>query len=138
MIRIQRRKAALIQVIGCQCLERHGADVHTAQVAAAPGVHLVRVVNGPVAVGLLFVDEQVDPRRPGLIALGILPVAAGVQGDEGKNRAVVALLGDLIGVALAGIQQRLHQVVGGAAHLEVLRVLPQGSQGQDHAGVLRM
>ena len=104
MIRTQRLEPALILVIGCQCLERHGADVHTAQVAAAPGVHLIRIVDGPVAVSLLLVDQQVDPRLPGRIAFLVVPIAGGIQGDEGPDGAVVALLRNLIGIALSGIK----------------------------------
>ena len=134
--RAQRLEPALVEVVGGQGLHRHGADVHTAQVASASGVHLVRVVDGPVAVGLLLVDKQVDPRRPGLVSNRIIPVVAGIQGDERPDGAVVALFGDLIGVTFTGLQQRLHQVVGDVAHPESLRILPQRGQGQDDPGVL--
>ena len=138
--RAQRIEPALVEVVRCQGLHRHGAYVYAAQVASASSVHLIRVVDRPVAVGLLLVDEQVDPRRPGLVSVRVIPVVAGIQGDERPDGAVVALLGHLVCVVtvlvLRWLQNLLHQIVGDVAHLEVFRVLPQRGQGQDDPGVL--
>ena len=104
-----------VEIVGCQRLECHGADVHAAQLASGAVILLVRVIDGPVAVGLLLVNQQVNPCGPGRVARFIPVIIAGIQGNESPDGAVVALLRDLIGVAAAFgglVQQRLHQIVG--------------------------
>ena len=95
-------------------------------------------IDAPRAIADLRVKQAIDPRIACSCAGRILVVAAGIQCNQCKCCAVVALLGNEI-LAAALIEQRFYKIVDrtvGAGELR--RILTERGQCQNDAGILGM
>ena len=125
--RAQRLISAPVQPVGRKGLEGHGGGVDIRPVAA----------DAPAAFCLLGVQERIQQPGSRFPPGGVVEVIPAVQGEQGKQRSIVALPGGQICPIGLFRQERRDQVIDPAARIEPCRVLPCGGQAQDHPGILR-
>ena len=95
-------------------------------------------IDAPRAIADLRVKQAIDPRIACSCAGRIVVIVAGIQCNQCKCRAVVALLGNAVGAAVL-LKQRFNKVVDCAVGAgELRRILTERGQRQNDAGILGM
>ena len=95
-------------------------------------------IDAPRAIADLRVKQAIDPRIACSCAGRIVVIVAGIQCNQCKCRAVVALLGNAVGAAVL-LKQRFNKVINRAVGaLELRRILTDRGQRQNNAGILGM
>ena len=92
-------------------------------------------IDAPRAIADLRVKQAIDPRLACSCAGRIVVIVAGIQCNQCKCRAVVALLGNTVGAAVL-LKQRFNKVVDRAVGAgELRRILTERGQRQNDAGI---
>ena len=95
-------------------------------------------IDAPRATADLRVKQAIDPRIACSCAGRIVVIVAGIQCNQCKCRAVVALLGNAVGAAVL-LKQRFNKVINRAVGAgELRRILTERGQRQNDAGILGM
>ena len=95
-------------------------------------------IDAPRATADLRVKQAIDPRIACSCAGRIVVIVAGIQCNQCKCRAVVALLGNTVGAAVL-LKQRFNKVINRAVGAgELRRILTERGQRQNDAGILGM
>ena len=95
-------------------------------------------IDAPCTIIDLCITQALDPRIARSCAGRIVVIVAGIQCNQCKCRAVVALLGNTVGAAVL-LKQRFNKVVDRAVGAgELRRILTERGQRQNDAGILGM
>ena len=95
-------------------------------------------IDAPCTIIDLCITQALDPRIACSCAGRIVVIVAGIQCNQCKCRAVVALLGNTVGAAVL-LKQRFNKVVDRAVGAgELRRILTERGQRQNDAGILGM
>ena len=95
-------------------------------------------IDAPCTIIDLCITQALDPRIACSCAGRIVVIVAGIQCNQCKCRAVVALLGNAVGAAVL-LKQRFNKVVDRAVGAgELRRILTKRGQRQNDAGILGM
>ena len=95
-------------------------------------------IDAPCTIIDLCITQALDPRIACSCAGRIVVIVAGIQCNQCKCRAVVALLGNAVGAAVL-LKQRFNKVVDRAVGAgELRRILTERGQRQNDAGILGM
>ena len=126
----RRRDSGICAAIRSQCLYDHCRHINVGAGEIC--------VDAPRAIADLRVKQAIDPHIACSCAGRIVVIVAGIQCNQCKCRAVVALLGNAVGAAVL-LKQRFNKVVDRAVGAgELRRILTERGQRQNDAGILGM